>query len=347
MKKALKVILFNVLVIGLLLALFEGAMYTLLHQPALLKHCPKGIRNSVGYLYNVGERRVIQFSPECARYDAGLGYTLKPGHCTFSGMEFSNRYDINRQGLRDDEKSLDHPAVIVTGDSYAMGWGVDQGASFAKVLEKKSDLRVLNAAIASYGTAREMIMLGRLETSRLRYLIVQYCENDFEENREFLNGGNRLRTMSPEEYERYTAVNNQPNGYYPGKYLAMKIAKKRNEARQKAEKGEAKESSQTSQDDVDLFLNALMNGPVDLARVQIIVMDAIGKNDFDRPFLGKLTERIRAGHYPDYIRNIIALDITKVITRDQYYVLDDHWTEAGHSAIAEALWKIIRKGEKG
>ncbi|MDA8123583.1 MAG: hypothetical protein M0009_00115 [Deltaproteobacteria bacterium] len=346
MKRAVKVILFNILAIALLLALFEGTMYLLVHTPALLKHCPKGIRNSIGYLYNVGDRKVIQFTPECAQYDPGLGYTLKPGHCVFSGAEFRNRYDINSLGLRDEEKALRQPEVIVAGDSYAMGWGVDQEETFARVLGKKTGLKVLNAGVASYGTAREMLSLGRLETGRLKYLIVQYCENDFDENREFLNQGNRLKTMSAEEYAGYRALNNEAKGYYPGKYLALKIAKKRNELRKPAAKKEAKEPAKTNRDDVDLFLNALMNGPRDLSQVQIIVFDAVGKGDFDRPFIGKLAERIRGGQYPAYIRNIIPLDITKVITKEQYYVLDDHWRKAGHGAIAEALATIIQKAER-
>ena len=352
MRKTIKVILFNVAVIALILALFEGAMYALLRQPALLKHCPKGIRNSMGYLYSMGERRVIQFSPECARYDEHLGYTLKPGSCLFSGTEFSNQYSINKQGLRDSEESLHRPDVIVAGDSYAMGWAVDQTETFAKVLAQKSGLRILNSAIASYGTAREMLLLGRLDTSQLKYLVVQYCENDLAENRTFLKAGNRLETLSRQEYEHYTAVNNEPKDYTPGKYLVLKIDKKLKEWRQSRGKKAAAEASPADRkasggavaaelDEVDCFLQTLMNGPVDLSGVQIIVLEAVGKGDFDRPFIGQLTQRIRSGPYPDYIRKIIPLDITKVITPDHYYLLDDHWTPAGHRAIAEALLNLI------
>lgn len=341
MKRALKIVLFNVLLIFILLALFEGLMYVLVHQPAILKHCPKNIRNSTGYLYAFGERKIIQFSPDCARYDSELGYTLKPGSCLFSGTEFSNRYNINSRGLRDDEKSLHNPDIIVVGDSYAMGWGVDQEDTFAEVLEKKSGLNVLNAAVASYGTAREMIVLRHLETKNLKYLIIQYCENDFDENREFFLKGNHLYTMSLEEYERNTILNNQSKKYYPGKYIALKLEKRWKEFNKPHKKGQA---SGPQMDDVDLFINAVMNSPVDLKNVQIVVFEAVGKDDFDRPFINRLKERISNPGYPPHIRNMIPLDITKVITKDQYYVLDDHWTKANHGAAAAALLKIIRPG---
>jgi hypothetical protein len=231
----------------------------------------------------------------------------------------------------------------VVGDSYAMGWGVNQDETFGEVLQKKSGLKVLNTAVASYGTAREMLVLRRLDTSRLRYLIIQYCENDQEENKEFFLKGNRLHAMSPEEYERHTAENRQPKDYYLGKYLGMKLEKKWKEFGKKKDK---KDESAAGPDDVDLFLNAVMNGPQDLTRVQIIVFEAVGKDDFDRTFIGRLRERITARPYPAHIKDMNFLDITKVITREQYYVLDDHWTPAGHGAIGEALWEIVQKQQR-
>ena len=82
---------------------------------------------------------------------------------------------MNRLGLRDDEASLRAPAVVVLGDSYAMGWGVAQDETIAEVIERETGLRALNAGIASYGTVREMRLLDRIDTSRLRYLVIQYC----------------------------------------------------------------------------------------------------------------------------------------------------------------------------
>jgi hypothetical protein len=316
-------------------------MYYLVRHPDLVRRCPKGIRNTIGYLYATGDRRVIQFLPECARHDNEVGYTLKPGSCTFSATEFSNPYRINHLGLRADEGALQRPEIIVAGDSYAMGWGVNQDETFTAVIAKKSGRKVLNTGIASYGTAREMILLRRLDTSNMKVLIIQYCENDEDENRAFYENGNHLPAMTAEEYGRYTTMNLQPQNYYAGKYIFLKLEKKWKEL--KEPKAQPPTSSTAApMDDVDLFINAVLHGPVDLSKVQVITLEAVGKDDFDRSFIHRLTERIKAGNYPPPIKNMMTLDITKVIKKDDYYVLDDHWRKSGHEAIAEALLKMVQ-----
>ena len=144
---------------------------------------------------------MVQFMPECAVYDSSLAYILKPGTCTFSNVEFTTSYSINSMGVRDDEDSLDQPEIIVLGDSYAMGWGVEQDETFSQILEESIDARVLNTGISSYGTARELLLLRRLDKSRLRYVVVQYYFNDDPENRVFLENDNTLKISDREVYE--------------------------------------------------------------------------------------------------------------------------------------------------
>ena len=79
---------------------------------------------------------MIQFMPCCARHDASLTYTLKPGLFSFSNIEFETQYHVNHMGLRDDEESLNNPQIIVLGDSQAMGWGVEQKREFCRVSRK-------------------------------------------------------------------------------------------------------------------------------------------------------------------------------------------------------------------
>jgi hypothetical protein len=139
--------------------------------------------------------------------------------------EFDNDFSINHVGLRDDEASLEAPDVIVLGDSHAMGWGVDQRETFAEVLQRRSGLKVLNAAISSYATVREMRMLNRLDTSRLKALIVQYSDNDSPENLTFQTHGNRLTIMSEAQYGYAVQYAEATRRYYPGKYVYRLIMK--------------------------------------------------------------------------------------------------------------------------
>lgn len=340
MKNILKVVTFNIAAMLLIVAVFELFFFIMARSPAFLRKMPVGIRNSVGYLYNMGDRSIIQFNPDCARYDKNLGYTLKPGQCVFSGREFKKDYFINSEGLRDDEESLSRPDVIVTGDSFAMGWGVRQNETIAKVLEKKTGLKVLNAAVASYGTAREMIMLRRLDVSNLKYLIVQYCSNDYEENKEFYLAGNQLNTMSEQEYLRYAETESKPKRYYPGKYLHLKIEKKLNELKVVKKKDEP----ELDKDEIDLFLNALINGGVDLSKTKIISFVMNGRIVSDnKEFPLLLKDKLAAGNYPPYIKDMIVIDFSEVLKDEHFYSLDTHQNALADQIVAETIAQSIMK----
>src|SRR4029077_3494943 len=110
--------------------LLEALLLLLLHVPRLTGTLPRPVRRLVQQVYRHFNRALIQFDPQCAQYDAGLTYTLKPGTCTFENIEFRTEIHVNRAGLRDEETSLDAPDVIVLGDSHAMGWGVEQDRTF-------------------------------------------------------------------------------------------------------------------------------------------------------------------------------------------------------------------------
>ena len=333
-----KVILVNIGVILIIVAIFEGALYLLVKNPDLLKKCPRKIGNMIGYLY-AQERSTIQFVPACARHDDHLGYTLKPGVCTFSGREFSNEYRINSLGVRDEEKALDHPAIIVSGDSFAMGWGVDQRETYAKRLEQKSGLTVLNAAISSYGTVREMQILRNVPTDKLRWLIIQYCGNDYEENREFYVQGNRLKTMSPEAYQSYVRLNRDSQDYFPGKYIWLKVKKRLDEFDRSRQ-----QPAPIDRDEGDLFIHAIVNSGLDLSHTRIVAFVMNGRNpDDNRAFPEALKKKIKTGNYPPYIKDMIVLDLSGDLKANHFYTLDDHLNKEGHEVIADKLMNIIKQ----
>ncbi|HNX81784.1 MAG TPA: hypothetical protein PKL77_06520 [Candidatus Omnitrophota bacterium] len=212
--------------VGVAVAIFEIAFLTLIHFPVLLYGLPKIVVDNVCIAYR-NSSAVIQLEPASARFDTGIAYTLRPGRFVFSGIEFKNEYFVNTMGLRDTEDALHKPRVIVLGDSWAMGWGVNQGEVFAKVFEKKSGLKVLNAAISSYGTAREIMMVRRLDTSNLKYLIIQYYENDYWENMLYYLNNNKLPAdIIARNYQLAINRYQKQKGYFPGKYTVGFIADK-------------------------------------------------------------------------------------------------------------------------
>ncbi len=339
MPKLVKAILINIFMIIFLLGLLELFFFITLKYPAVFPTIINKISRRIYFNY---EMNSIQYLPECARFDPELGYSLKPGRCVFSDFEFSTKYSINSLGVRDTEEALNSPQIIVVGDSYAMGWGAEQNETFAKVIEAKTGLSVLNCSCSSYGTVREMMLLKKVKRDRLKYLIIQYCNNDYEENLSFLNNGNKLITMSREMYQQNVNLNRDLIKYYPGKYLwsaarvissnfdyLLKIGKHQQvlEGQYRLEKGE-----------VEAFLGVLMNCGLDFSGVQLLVFKANSFDPRDSRFVNSLREKISSGPYPPFIKKMIVMDAGKYLHEDtDMFFLNGHYNQRGHQVIADMI----------
>jgi hypothetical protein len=138
----------GLLLVGSLLVtllLFEGLGGLILSYPWLVAAKDGSANHALNVLrqyYITNDRSIVQYEPDCFRYDPELTYTLKPeSTCTVVNREHTVEYRANRQGVRDSESALDHPSIVVVGDSQAMGWGVAQSESFPKVLERELRVR--------------------------------------------------------------------------------------------------------------------------------------------------------------------------------------------------------------
>src|SRR4249920_1156753 len=74
----------------------EALLLVMLHVPGLTGALPRPMRRLVQQIYRHFNRALIQFDPQCAQYDPGLTYTLKPGTCTFENIEFRTEVHVNR-----------------------------------------------------------------------------------------------------------------------------------------------------------------------------------------------------------------------------------------------------------
>jgi hypothetical protein len=336
-RKALGVVAFNAVAAALML---ETLFVVLLHAPRLVAASPRPLSRLVQQIYRHFNRALIQFEPSCAQYDPGLSYTLKPGACTFGNVEFRNEFHINRLGLRDDDGSLEAPEIIVLGDSQAMGWGVEQDQTLVRVLGRETGSKILDAAVSSYGTVREMMMLDRLDTSGLRTLVIQYSDNDVVENRTFRDRG-RLPIMSAAKYEEIARYYAAQRSYYPGKYtyrLFMKVSRL-----ERPEPDQEVMPEATPSEEADLFLNALMHaGHVRLDDVQIIAFE-VNEHLSERRFVRALEAAAKNDAYPPFVRRLVTLDASSLLTPADFYVLDDHMNARGHRVIGEALASSIHR----
>jgi hypothetical protein len=134
------------------------------------------------HIYFAGARNIWPAQPACVEFDEQLVYRPRLGTCRFDNPEFRTVQTFAADGRRTGPKPPG-VGIAVVGDSQGMGWGVNDEETFSAELQRLSGRPVYNLAVSSYGTARE---LQRLERSgvlnHVDTVLIQYCENDLEEN---------------------------------------------------------------------------------------------------------------------------------------------------------------------
>jgi hypothetical protein len=324
----------NLIVLIAVLAAAEIALAWLLNHPTRI---PGFLESPLREYYKAFDVRIIQYQPQCGRYDPDLFYTLLPGGCAFENREFSLEVKVNSAGLRDDDASLNAPQIIVVGDSHAMGWGVDRQNALPWLIERHTGRRVLTAAVSSYGTAREMALLNRLDRSNLQYLIVQYSDNDRFENLAAMNAG-RLNTSSREEYDRAVAKHRRETAYYPGKHVhgLLRLVNRRVKSL-----FEARPPTADPEAEAEAFLWCVEHIGPDLSGVRIVVLEINDWAANDDRFVEALRRKKSAPDRPEYVRNMVVLDVSQTIGPDVYYTLDGHMRPPGHRAAARAVLDAV------
>jgi hypothetical protein len=345
-KDLITLLMINIGVFATIIGLLELAILCFFWFPALAGMLPDALRYYPVKLYTDIGRTVTR---EFAVWDPELTYTLKPGVTVrHKNREFDVEIRTNHMGLRDDERSLSAPEIIAIGDSFTLGFGVEQNSTFPQLIEKQTGLTVLNAGIESYGTAREVLLLNRLDTSNLQYLIIQYCPNDLIENAAFLENKGRLDTMDEQRfnssYEQYRAETR----YYFGKYLWYLSTHLIPAATPPANETEKKQRNYLH---ARGFLDSLQRLPIDTKDVQLIAMVVIDMNatyllrhepDFEnQAFLKEVSSLIASNHYPDFIENMTLIDVMGALDGNDRFILDGHLTAQGHRKIADLVLQTL------
>ncbi|HEY5604582.1 MAG TPA: hypothetical protein VIM41_15880 [Gammaproteobacteria bacterium] len=336
-KKLAIVVVQLAVIIVIVIALLEAIVAISLSSPKI------GILplHLVQNIYSRFDRNVIQVMPECAQYDPYVTYLLKPGECLFENREFSTKYHINSLGLRDDEESLESPKVIALGDSFTMGWGVDQDETFVQRLEKSTGLKILNAGVSSYGTVREIRLLERLDLSAAEYLVLQYTSNDVSENATLFTKG-ALNILSEEKYLDTVASTQKDLTYFPGKFAFNVLVQLQSELRKKYSTTQIEsEKNITIEQEVQYFINVLESSKIDLAKLKIVVFDISPHNQNKSVFADELQRQIKVSANNKWSKAIIIVRIENILNNDMYFILDDHPNALGHAAIAAELSSYI------
>lgn len=139
----------------------------------------------------IGAYKIVTFNSNAGfhQYDPDLGFIQIPNHeATFKARDFNVLIKSNSHGFRDKEyqliKGKGIKRVIVLGDSFTWGWGVEQEEIFCEVAEREMEnTEFINLGQNAYGTAQELLILKK---HGLKFapdlIVVAFYNNDLYEN---------------------------------------------------------------------------------------------------------------------------------------------------------------------
>ncbi len=175
---------------GSLLLALTSALLFLLAAEAFWRIVPSAIPHGVEHL---ARARVF-------RYEPGVGVVLRPGvdaALTIPWLERRVRVRTTGHGrsvgFRDDGLQ-GGPRVAILGDSYAFGYGVDQGESFPAQLEQRMRARgipidVINGGVPGFGALEERRLLEKhVLPLRPALVLVAVYGNDLRDNERSAHG---------------------------------------------------------------------------------------------------------------------------------------------------------------
>ena len=277
----------------------------------------------------------------CTEYDKDLLYIPINSDCRFANLEYDTYVTFDNFSRSDVIK--DHRInILVIGDSFAMGWGVNNEDTFAYRLEQTLNVNVVNAAVSSYGTARQLQYSNKFLRREYDLLVVQYCDNDLGENLGFLNNSiSYPRPKSSYESMRVDEPIKIPSYFHLlfnmyvqlyGKIGATNLLNQEtNHIDKPSQSGDSGNSPVNKRDwstHSAPFLRILRLFRGQFGNPPILVTYANSHNSQFINFPKEPTED-----------NIHFL--APQLTGRDYFVMDAHLNEAGHANLAESLTEYI------
>jgi hypothetical protein len=150
-----------------------------------------GLRGYLRYVHPIG-----RFLAAMYRADPDCDFALRPNlrlPVRMDALELDFMLDTNGQGLRGrreiDPKAAGEYRILVLGDSYAFGFGVESDQTFSRLLEDQLRagtgriVRVVNAGVPAYGTAQELKFYRHHRAELAPDLVVlAFYANDYVDN---------------------------------------------------------------------------------------------------------------------------------------------------------------------
>lgn len=294
-------------------------------------------------------------NPACVQFDPLVIYAPKPGVGKVRGVEFDMTITMTADGLRQQPglaRGVDGPPVVLAGDSFTMGMGVQDTETYSAILEQRYGHPTINSGVSSYGTARELLRLQRMGLlARAKVLVIQYCPNDASENHVFLHSPN-LHLNEAETKAQWNRLESgrrkrlEPDVTYrrvmEGLFAVLKVQLRIHSPRQFVAALALRRLH-----DIDRYGAAYPERAAEFLAVLDRFPEIAGKpiivtelKDFDEgsSFVSELKEKAR-GRANLYI-------VPMVLGYGDFYRFDGHLNPRGHERVAEQLDRAIRAVEK-
>jgi hypothetical protein len=303
--------------------------------------------------------------------DAVTGYRYAPNLQTRMSRapEYDVEFTTNSEGMRDDHLGEKEPRrLLLIGDSFSSGYGVERGLIFADLLEEQLGVEVVNASVGGWELVHQVqalpAALERFQPDLILYAL--YLGNDLALNGEWeeLPGGLRSRTKTfplrpPLDLKlpalvrgvRYglrqqQAAQSGPWVPFP-EYLSMV-------ERSMGETGEqrwadsarllARLKDEADQSGVDLVI-ASFSYRTAIEHVALAEFEASrpeNEDIYDFSLARSRFEEIAEGVGLSPLSLDPALMASDRGAADPlYFPIDGHWTERGHAVVAGALLEFL------
>jgi hypothetical protein len=336
----------------LLLSIAEITFVQLLHDPSRI---PGRFLGAFREYYGHYTCNLIEFDKNSSQYDPQLSYTFRPNDSfSFKNYEFDTYFRTNRLGLRDANTALEKPQVIFLGDSYTMGWGVEQHETIASQVAAQTGKKTLNAGLASYATARELMSTSKMDLSAAEFIILQYSNNDSMENASYLQNNFRLPVRSAASYDSLCRSLKARISYYPLKHtftlvrLLIRHAWRKQSNADNLSSQYAGSSHDINQKTVNDFIQILAAFLSRNPGVKVIVFDTTGHHIKDRRFITMLEKNVKEDPANNKLfQNVYYVDIADDIDEADYFILDWHLNARGYQKISRKISEKIVSLQKG
>ena len=301
-----------------------------------------------------------QQNPDWVRYDPVLGYVNIPNiNVQITRPEiggFTMDIRTNSAGYRDNDASLNNPDLLVLGDSYCFGWGVQQNETCEAVLERDLRVKALNMGVSGYGTVQQYIQIRdwcRKHNMQGKTVLVLFFSNDWIES---CGGGadvyptfastnpctETVRQISPDKFSFFIKKyrENRLHGLPRSSELARRLSNIFNGLRGRSDTPKGWEHTifppyQPLKEMVEAENCAVAN----MARLQ-------HENGFNLVFAYIPSVSYYEGEEWvdfDYLSPILKkhgiplIDLRPALSREDYWLLDRHWKASGHRKASLAI----------